>query len=69
MGTKRRKKIDTTNESQEYWEKVLNDAGLSMDRGSFGEVKQQNAILVYLDSERYQEALEKEVKEGFEIEE
>jgi hypothetical protein len=42
------KKIDITNEDPEYWEKILEEENLSMERGSFGNPEQRSAIIIYL---------------------
>ena len=41
-------KVDTKNEDPKYWESILEEEGLTMDQGSFGDPRQRKAILIYL---------------------
>lgn len=47
-------KVDTSNQDPRYWERILSAEGLSMDRGSFGDPLQRNAIVAYLEAQQEQ---------------
>lgn len=62
---KKKVKIDRTNESQEYWERILTQEGFDMKRGGMEDPQQVAAIKGYLIREQLAEVSEEEIADGF----
>lgn len=63
--TRKRKKINTANESQAYWERILTQEGFSMSRGSLrDDPKQKRAVKKFLRDNQIAVITEKEAAEA-----
>lgn len=63
----KKKKIDTTNEGQAYWEKILVQEGFSMDRGGPSDSKHRHAVAIYLEDLETEALKDESELSGFEI--